>query len=59
MMVNDFAYMRCGRGEDYYAVELTYGVSQSATIRYAADEGKFQDLGQAGRCDAPRYSSWA
>jgi serpin B len=45
MMMNDLAHMRCGRGSNYYGVELTYGASESAAMLFLIpDAGQFQDF---------------
>jgi serpin B len=54
MMVNDFAYMACGRGEDYTAIQLTYGISQNTDmIILLPDAGKFQQF--ENRLDAALF----
>lgn len=45
MMINDWAYMECGRINDYYAVKMTYGVEETAAMLVLLpDGGKFFDF---------------
>ena len=47
IMVNDFAYMRCARAEDYHAVELTYGdPANAAMLIVLPDAGRFDQIEQ-------------
>jgi serpin B len=47
-MMTNIAEMQCGRGDGYYAVELTYGRSQSAAMLILLpDEGRFPDFEDA------------
>jgi serpin B len=45
MMRNNFAWMQCGRGSNYYGVELNYGESRNAAILILLpDAGRFRDF---------------
>lgn len=56
MMINDVAYMECGRIDDYYAVKMTYGVEATAAMLILLpDGGKFYDFER--RLDADLFQS--
>jgi len=45
LMVNDDAHFECGRGDNYYAIEITYGASEkTAMLILLPDTGSFQDF---------------
>lgn len=48
MMVNDFVELKCGKSEDFHAVELTYGETRNASMLIILpDDGKFQQVEQS------------
>lgn len=45
MMGNNSAWMECARGEDYYAIQLRYGASESASMLVLIpDTGRFHEV---------------
>lgn len=56
MMINEWAYMECGRIDDYYAVKMTYGMGETAAMLILLpDEGRFHDF--ESRLDADLFQS--
>jgi serpin B len=56
MMINDIAYMECGRINNYYAVKMTYGIEETAAMLILLpDEGRFHDF--ESRLDADLFQS--